>query len=183
MASSQQIFDDLLVLNAQKGDRNAFDLLFKRWHPKLVRQIEWRVHDVEVAQDLAQECWITIAKKIVNLRGHQSFGAWATRIANNKAVDWLRRNQVRQQKIKTHQEEYLPDDPEEKELLLRQMEVGFRQLENEQKMILRLHYLEQLSLKEIARVLNMPTGTVKSRLFRARENLKKIILNNYDDEN
>ena len=174
MPSPAQIFDDLLVLNAQHGDKKALSLLVSRWHTKVIRQIEWRVHDHEVAQDLAQDCWITIFRKLNRLKSRQSFGPWVLKVAHNTAIDWIRRRQVEERRSQFIIESE-KEASESKELLFAQMEKAIEQLDAEHKVVLRLHYLQEMSLQEIAQILELPAGTIKSRLFRARENLKKII--------
>ncbi len=180
MTSPEKIFDELLVLNTQKGDAKAFDLLVRRWHQRIVRQIRWRVGDQEVAKDLAQDCWVAVAKDIRKLRVTASFGSWILRMANNKSVDWLRK-----QKGRESTSDDPPDDgatATDREELLSQMERAIAGLPTDQKLILRLHYLEGMGLREMAGIMGIPHGTVKSRLFRARENLKQLINQYHENE-
>ncbi len=179
MATSREVFDELLVLNAQKGDTKALSLLARRWNPRVIRQIYWRVSDIEAARDISQDCWEVVAKRINRLRVPGTFGAWLLRIAHNKSVDWVRKQQQERLSIEDPNKEQA-DDATDREELYRQLEAGINRLEQEQKLILQLHYLEETSLTEMAQILNIPVGTVKSRLFRARENLKTIIRKYYE---
>ncbi len=168
-----QIFDELLVLKYRTGDKKAMSLLIKRWHDKIKRQITRHTYEQQVAEDIAQEVWEAILKSIYNLREPALFGIWAMRIATRKAIDWIRLQQKEREMQRAN--ELMDDtegDEEEPILLLQQ---ALKELPEDQRMILLLFYLEKYSVAEVATIIEVPTGTVKSRLFRARQHLKEII--------
>ena len=176
--SPENILTELLVISSQRGDEKAINLLVKKWHPKLVRQAYRLTGNKEMAHDVVQESWQGIIKGLTKLRDPVTFPAWAYQIVSRRSADWIRKIQrerknsdVNQSIIDLTDEE---EDPEDKLKVLRR---ALRELPNEQRVILDLFYLEQQSVKNISGILMLPTGTVKSRLFYAREHLKKIYKN------
>ncbi len=174
--TTQKVFDALLVLQYRTGNEKAFGLLVKRHHEKMCRQAYWYTHDREVAKDLVQDSWVIIAKKIDGLRDTHAFESWAMRIVTRKALNYLKgnrrkRNEPKEIKVLDAYETI----SEPSELLLQQLRTAIKSLPDNHQIVLRLFYTEQYTLKEIAEILNVSMGTVKSRLFHAREKLKTII--------
>jgi len=174
--SPDDILTELLVINCQGGDTKALNLLAKKWHPKLLRQAYHLTRDKEAALDVVQESWQGIIKGIKKLKDPAVFPAWAYRIVRYKSSDWIRKlqrnrklNEVEKNEIKEDEPE--SDDTEDKLNILGR---ALKKLPNEQRVILDLFYLEKQSVKAISVILGLPAGTVKSRLFYAREHLKKI---------
>lgn len=168
MMKKEAIFDELLVLKVQDGDSKAFGLLVNRWNKRIISFANKIVYDIDIAKDVAQDTWVAAFKNISNLRDAGKFSSWIFRLTHNKAIDIIRKQQLKTSEFKSdiaeHEEE---DDP------WKTVERQLKLLPADQKLILTLFYLEQQSLKQIADILKLPTGTVKSRLFYARENLKK----------
>ncbi|MEO1051311.1 MAG: RNA polymerase sigma factor [Bacteroidota bacterium] len=173
--SSDHIFDELLILKCQAGDNSAMALLVKRWHVRLVRQAFHQTHNTEAAQDIAQDTWHTIIRKINLLRDPSRFRVWAYRIVNNKSVDWIRRQQ-KDRKITESQQELNAIDTSSSEVEddIQKLRRALREMPTKERFILNLFYLEGQSVREIAETIGIPVGTVKSRLFKAREHLKTI---------
>lgn len=169
----EQIFDELLVIRFRSGDQKAMDLLIKRWHTKIKRQVTRHTYDQEVAEDLAQEVWEAILKGIYNLREPALFGLWALRIASRKAVDWIRDIQ-KERKLDLSELETDDDESEYDEIDL--VRKGLKKLPDQQRQILNLYYLEKKSISEVAVILDIPSGTVKSRLHHARVQLKELLM-------
>ncbi len=168
MIKKDAIFDELLVLKIQDGDTKAFSLLVNRWNKKLISFAFKTVNDVDLAKDVVQDTWVSAFKNIARLNDARKFGAWIFRMTYNKSIDVIRKQKINTSRFETDiAEDPVHDDP------WKSVEHQLRLLPTDQKMILKLFYLEQLSLKQIADILHLPTGTVKSRLFYARENLKK----------
>ena len=175
----QHISNEQLVEQFQNGQEDALKLLIKRFHPKLKRTINYHTRDREPIDGIAQDCWYAIIEKLEKLQLKISFDAWALMIARRKAIDWIRGQQQSRQRTQTmraetkaknemNQTEYETDRQ-------MQIDIAMQQLPATQKMVLNMFYREHLSLKEISEVLNITEGTVKSRLFYAREKLKNII--------
>ncbi|MTI86436.1 MAG: RNA polymerase sigma factor [Balneolaceae bacterium] len=170
----------LLVKQYQAGDKSALKKLIKLFHPRLSRTICYYTKSGVPVDDLAQDCWLSIIKQLPDLKLKINFEVWALGIAHHKAVDWIRkqqrsRNQSQAIETQTHIENTAEARPIDREEKLERLQVGIRKLPPSQQVILNMFYLENLSLKEISKVLDIAEGTVKSRLFYARENLKKII--------
>jgi len=176
---SENTIHKALVDLYQKGDKDALKLLIKQFHPKLKKAVLYHTGNRECVDDLVQECWISIIKRLDTLELKISFEAWALTIARRKSIDWIRKQQrLRKQKgiLKT-EAEFDTDDTEviKDEDLIEKIHLGIQQISPTQRIVLNMFYLENLNLREICSVLNVSEGTVKSRLFYARENLKKII--------
>lgn len=170
---------ELLVDHYQNGDERALQLLIKQFHPRLVRTVYYYTKDHASVDDLAQECWYAIIEKLEGLRLKISFEAWALTIVRRRAIDWIRA----QQRSRKHAEamkaeagsEVQISEEENKEDDLEKIRTGIQQLSPPQRIVLNMFYLENLSLTEISKVLDISKGTVKSRLFYAREELKNTI--------
>jgi RNA polymerase sigma factor (sigma-70 family) len=159
----------LLVMAAQDGNQAALEKLVCLWQKKLWQYVFRLTTDVHASWDITQQCWLEIIKGFKKLRDPKNFKAWAYRIATNRAMNWLRNKKKNKHinpesiEVDSNQEE---DDLQVKELVQR--------LKSDSRVILSLHYFEQLSISEISIAMNIPPGTVKSRLFTAREELKQL---------
>ena len=164
-----KIENQLLVMAAQDGNAAALEKLVCLWQKKLWQYVFRLTTDVHASWDITQQCWLEIIKGLKKLHDPKHFKAWAYRIATNRAIDWLKnKNKNRHIKLESidvdcHQKD---DDLQVKELVQR--------LRSDSTVILSLHYFEQLSIPEISIALNIPQGTVKSRLFKARGELKQL---------
>ncbi len=176
----EQIFDELLVLRCQSGDEKSLSLLVRRWHPKLLRQANRHLYDTEASKDVVQESWQAIIKGIGKLKDSSKFGVWALSITSRKAIDWIRKKQTSRKRESDEIEFQLghaTDQGSDKEVLLEKVSVALKNLPSDQRIVLSMFYLENHSLNEISRILSLPIGTIKSRLYYAREHLKKIVKN------
>ena len=174
MRNRTEVLDELLVLGCQRGQRDAFELLAKRWHPKMVRLASRMTGSVDAAADLAQDSWLAIARGIRRLEDPTRFRSWAYRIVTNKCRDWIRRQQRHRARSSELPAETVDPatlrGPDQRVMRLR---TALNQLTAERQAILSMYYLEGFSVPEIGRALDVPAGTVKSRLFRARQELRK----------
>lgn len=172
MRAAARLQDELRVLGAQSGDREAFRALVQRWQEPLWRHA-WRLTGrPEVASDVVQDAWLTIATKIGALREPGSFRAWAYRIVTRGAHAALRRAPP----LALAEVDGLPapeaDEPSDAIELLRR---ALRRLPGDRRTVLALHYVDGLELTEIATALGIPEGTVKSRLHTARAELRALV--------
>lgn len=179
MTEYQKIEDQWLVLKFQSGDKEALDILVKKWHVKLIYYSFGIVKDMEAAKDVVQDSWTTIVYKLNSLKDPQCFQFWANSIVHNKSVDWIRKQQrQRKEENKLAMESgFIEDDSiiDDREGQMRLMIHGLSALKDNEKLILTLFYLREQSICEISKILKIPIGTVKSRLFTAREHLKNSI--------
>lgn len=156
---------------AIEGDRKAFEGLYKRWHPKGMRLAQRLTGNAEEAKDVIQEASMTIAKNIHRLEKPDQFTAWAYTIIRRRAADHIR-SAVKTREISNRaaRYEYEPvhASPEEGLSLKR----ALLNLPDHEKGLLKLFYIDGFTGTEIAEALGVPLGTVKSRLFNARNHLK-----------
>ena len=171
----------MLVLRCQGGEAAALDALVVRWHPKLCRLARRLTGDFDGASDLVQDAWVAIVRGVRRLEDPARFRVWAYRIVTNKCADWIRRRRVRRDAAREMQaaanarsndkRDATPEDAGDVDHLY----AALRELPDDQRAILSLHYLEGLGIAEIAAVFDLPTGTVKSRLHNARARMRTIL--------
>jgi RNA polymerase sigma-70 factor (ECF subfamily) len=164
---------ELLVVRCQLGESAAFDELVARWHGPLWRYARQLTGDDERADDLVQDVWIRVLRAIERLRDGSRLRPWLFGIARRAAMDRLRQKYA-QPDIRSMDDVEMPEERE-----VRDLETESQLLNDElerlpvvERDVLALFYLQQLSLTELADVLEVPLGTVKSRLFRARRLLR-----------
>ncbi len=185
MNTPHKIVDSLLVLKIKGGSQKAMALLVKRWHGKFCRHAYGYTKDMDTAKDVAQDSWKVILRKIHQLRDENSFGGWALQIVTRRAIDSLRKDKKHVNHLKTHYDTLSTDSDGNSTSVtgdaLERLRKAITELPENQKITLQLFYLDEFNINQISEILNVPVGTIKSRLFKAREGLK-IILKNTDHE-
>lgn len=176
MRSRERAVDEMLVLAAQARQVEAFEHLAARWHPRLLRHA-WRLtRDPEGAQEVVQEAWVGIARGLSRLRDPAGFGSWALRITACRCADWIaRRRRMRQQSAELDAASALASPTDVCGDNLARVRGALRRLDAERQALMAMFYVEGLSVAEIAQVLDIPAGTVKSRLYDAREQLRATL--------
>ena len=173
------ITDKELVLSYKQGNQKAFTTLVKKWHVDFCKLAFWYVKDRDIAKDVAQESWQVILHKLDKLENPERFKSWAISIVNRKAIDWLRTNKrvlnKHQKYYKEHVNDVILNEVNEEDEVKNNLLKAIHKLSIEQQMVVKLFYTQSYSLKEISEFLNISVGTAKSRLFHAREKLKKTI--------
>ena len=177
MDKTNKIVDSWLVLNYQSGHKKSLAILVKRWHAKFCKQAFYYTKDIDVAKDIAQESWRVIINKVHTLKETNKFGSWGLAIVTRKSIDWLRKEQRDFNNLKEYYESARAINNSDILDLTegQKLKQAIEALSNGQKIVIRLFYLEAYSISEICEILNLSKGTVKSRLFYAREKLKTII--------
>ncbi|MDD2659641.1 MAG: RNA polymerase sigma factor RpoE [Methylococcales bacterium] len=178
---SEQLDEDL-VLRVQRGDKSAFDLLVVRYQHKIIQLVNRFVKDPSEAQDVAQEAFIKAYRAMGNFRGDSAFYTWLYRIAINTAKNYLvsRSRRSSDYEVDVHDAETLGNAPqlqgmETPERLLLNDEIidaiktAIDKLPEEMRTAIMLREFEGMSYEEIAEAMDCPVGTVRSRIFRARE--------------
>lgn len=184
--NSQKATDKILVERVQAGDKGAFDLLVKRYQHKVIGLIGRYVQDQAEALDVAQETFIKAYKALDSFRGESAFYTWLYRIATNTAKNYLvtrsRRppgtdvdiDDVLQAESESELREIeTPENNLYRDELFSVMASALEALPEELRVALTLRELEGMSYEEIAEVMDCPIGTVRSRIFRAREAIDK----------
>jgi len=180
--------DRQLVARVQRGDKRAFDLLVLKYQRRIVALVNHFVADFHEAQDVAQDAFVRAWRALAEFRGDSAFYTWLYRIAINTAKNHLASRGRRPPGIDVdindeqfyESEHALKDVDTPEHLVLRdEIEAATQKalagLPEELRMVLSLRELEGLSYEDIANVMQCPVGTVRSRLFRARELLDKAL--------
>jgi len=176
--------DQQLVERAQRGDKQAFEVLVIKYQRKLARLLSQFIRDAAEVEDVTQETFIKAYRSLSSFRGDSAFYTWLYRIGINAAKNFLvaqkRRASTTSNGIDIEDAENFEEasqlrdlDTPESELMSKQIAQTVHQTLNELPEELRtaitLREIEGLSYEEIANAMNCPTGTVRSRIFRARE--------------
>jgi RNA polymerase sigma-70 factor (ECF subfamily) len=173
--------EQLPVAQARAGEPSAWDALFRRYQLPLYAFIFELVRDEQASLDLVQETFIAAARHIASLRDDGRFGSWLFGIAHQKCIQrWRKRTEVLLDEIPETPGEF-EDGPDDL-LIRREQESAFMnllaQLPPPQRAVLLLHFVEEFSIEEIARITETLPGTVKSRLHYGKSALRKLILEN-----
>ena len=178
--TTDQIYDELLVLRCQSGEADAIKELISRWQMRLARYVFRQTGDSDDTADVMQEIWVSVVRKLKSLDDPAAFGQWIYRIAAARTVDWIRKKKREYTLQKAAVEETALNDSKEAaesnhERKIELLKKGIVSLPHEQRTILTMFYLEERPVSVVAALLNIPAGTVKSRLFQARNQLRKLI--------
>ena len=184
--------EKLIIKKAAQGDSQAFEQLVLAHEDRVYNLCLRMTGNPEDAADLAQEAFIKAWRGLSFYKFEASFSTWLYRLTSNVCIDFLRRRKRRDEVSLTTQDEQpeqieLPDlapSPEEQmqtKQLRQAVASAMEQLEEEFRMVLTLRVVEELSYEEIAQIMDLKVGTVKSRLARAREKLRKILIQNGND--
>ncbi len=190
--------DQQLVERAQRGDKHAFELLIIKYQRRLARLISRFVRDGTEVEDVTQEAFIKAYRALPGFRGESAFYTWLYRIGINTAKNYLLAFKRRVPTTTIFDSEEAEGFEEasllrevntpENELMSKQVvnvvNSSLEQLPDDLRIALTLREIEGLSYEEIADVMNCPIGTVRSRIFRAREaiaeNLRPLLGTNAD---
>lgn len=185
---SEQITDQQLVEKVQRGDKNAFNLLVVRYQHKVMHLVGRYVKSSGDVADVTQEAFIKAYRALPSFRGDSAFYTWLYRIAVNTAKNYLV-SQGRKppgSDIDAQEADYYDggealhdNSTPERSLLSNEIEATLfkvvDKLPDDLRMAITLREMEGLSYEEIAAVMECPVGTVRSRIFRAREAIDKVI--------
>jgi RNA polymerase sigma factor (sigma-70 family) len=174
MNHRDQIHDQLLVLRCQEADTAALDELLTRWQERLWRHVVRLAGDAEAAWDILQETMVAISRRIAQLNDPAAFSSWAYRIATNQCRDFLRRKRRHDRLLETYFEQQPPENKRDHASVM-DLQAALTRLSGSQQTLLSLRYEEGFSVSEIAGILGIQMGTVKSRLFAARQQLRSLL--------
>lgn len=177
--AAARIFDEYLAASARAGDREALGRLAERWQPKLLAHGYRLLGERESAREAVQDAWADILKGLAGLDDVRVFPAWAYRIVTRRAADVIRRRQRDRRIGAAYAAERETDaasvSPAEAGADAAPLNEAIAALPPEQRAAIALFYLEDFSVAEIAAALNVPAGTVKTRLMHARRNLRAAL--------
>lgn len=181
--------ESFLIKKAARGDVESFEKLIEAHQKKVFNIALGMLKNPADAEDIAQDVFIKVYKSLKNFKGQSSFSTWLYRVTTNTCLDELRRRKTRQtfsidEEIVTQEGEVSkqvvddspsPDEILEKNELKRNISHAISKLAKEHRTVIVLRDMQGFSYEEIANILQLPLGTVKSRINRARLTLKDIL--------
>lgn len=180
--------DQQLVERVQKGDKRAFDLLILKYQHKIFAVISRFIRDHSEVQDVAQDAFIKAYRALPNFRGESAFYTWMYRIAINTAKNYLvaRNRRPPATDLEVEDAEFYsgneamhemntPESSLMRDELQAVIDLAFQELPEDLRRAVTLREIDGLSYEEIAAAMDCPIGTVRSRIFRARESIDKKI--------
>ena len=187
--------DQQLVAKVQKGDSRAFDLLVLKYQHKIFGLISRYVHDADEVQDVAQEAFIKAYRALPRFRGDSAFYTWLYRIAINTAKNHLvsRSRRPPSSDVEVEDAEYYDGGSALRDInspenalfgaeLKAVVERAIAALPDDLKTAVTLREFDGLSYEDIADIMDCPVGTVRSRIFRARESIDVLVRKQMDGE-
>ncbi len=186
--SESSLEDDRLVARAIKGDQDAFSQLLNKYQKPLYYHIIKMVKDHEQIEDLIQEAFVKAFDNLKSYDTNYAFSTWLYRITTNHTIDYLRKKKLQTMSIhdpvKTRDGEVtfqIEDEGSEtdRKIIRKQRQniihEAIKNLPEKYRVVIEMRHLEELSYEEIATELDLPLGTVKAHIFRAREMLYKAL--------
>ena len=184
--SDQNLLDEQLVERVQRGDKNAFNLLVRKYQHKVVNLVARYVNNPGDVPDVAQEAFIKAYRALPTFRGESAFYTWLYRIAVNTAKNYLTSQGRRppSSDVEADEAEYYgggealqevatPENLALTDAIKRTVFAAIEALPEDLRTAITLREMEGLSYEEIAEIMDCPVGTVRSRIFRAREAIDK----------
>jgi len=169
----QRLLEEMLVLGVRSGRRESFELLIRSFQQPLLRHARRLTGDEDAAWDVVQDTWIAVVRGIGKLADPAALRAWLFGIVTRRASDWLRKRQ-RDRTVELPEAD-VTDETETVDASVEEVREALAELPRGPRALLALHYADGFELHEIAGILDIPEGTVKSRLFYARRRLRNII--------
>ncbi len=178
--------DRELVRKAQTGDMDAYDQLMRKYQERIYATVYHMTSNHEDANDLAQETFVKAYSALKNFKGDSSFFTWVYRIAVNKTINFLKTRKNRSFLSLNDLDQQVEHDQELVELVSEQtprraaglaelqekLNEAMQKLSEDHRMVVTLHDVQGLSHEEIGKIMDCNTGTVRSRLFYARQQLQ-----------
>ena len=163
-----------IVLRCKSGDREAFEELFDLYQPRLKYYIRRLDNSSAETEDILQDIWITVFRKIRKLKDNNSFPVWLYRIARNKVFGRFRRSEkfIELPEEKEHRQ-YSDEDNEFSAEDAERLHKALNKIQPYHREVLTLSFIEQMSYQAIADVVGCSIGTVRSRIFYAKQSLRK----------
>src|SRR5215831_9309399 len=187
IARLANLADIELVQTAVKGREASFEELVRRYQRPIAAYVYRMVGDYDAALDLTQEVFIKVYNSLSRYRSEFKFSTWIYKIAHNAAIDHLRRHAVREQvlaggvegeprEVTIESRRLTPEQESEQKELRSEIESVVQLLPPAYRELIVLRHSQDLSYDEIAEVTGLPLGTVKNRLFRAREAMRDLLV-------
>jgi RNA polymerase sigma-70 factor (ECF subfamily) len=173
--ATERLHEQLLVLRCQVGDEDAFEELVARYHPRLRYYLRRVLPRADHVDDVLQEVWLAVFRALPRLADPAALAAWLYRIARDKAsLQWRKRPPECLLEVSDLVEEPSQNNEFRREDA-QEIHASLNQLTPEEREILVLRFLEDMTYDEIAKVIGCPVGTVRSRLYYAKSALHQTI--------
>jgi RNA polymerase sigma-70 factor (ECF subfamily) len=175
----EDLSDAALIHRLREDDLDALGALFDRYYAQVCRTAVAITRDMDVAEDIAQDCFLKLHQYAHRIDTTLLLAPWLYRVTVNLSYTWITRRQKRRVSLEALVDQLMspswhaPDLLAEHSDTLQQIRDAIGELHANQRVVIVLHYLNGLSLEDIANILECPVGTVKSRLYYARENLRR----------
>jgi RNA polymerase sigma-70 factor (ECF subfamily) len=175
---NENFSDSDLINRLQRADLDALGVLFERYRDRVYRTALMIVHDPAVAEDILQDCFLKVYANAHRIDTSRPLAPWLYRVTVNLSYTWLSRGKNRRLSLDNVIDRLVspmkqaPDQLTEQVELRQSVRKAIGSLSIDQRVVVVLYYLNGLSLQDIADILDLPIGTVKSRLYYARENLR-----------
>ena len=166
-----------IITQIKNGDEQAFAELIEQYKLPIYKTAKSILKDEDDVCDAIQDTALSIYKNIPNLKNEEYFKTWVIRITINKCYDILKKHKLNNEKMLRAQEDVseLHTNFDNNVILQTDLQTTLELLEENLRTVTVLYYYNDLSISEISDILNIPNGTVKSRVFRAREKLYEIL--------
>lgn len=179
--------DGELIENAIDGREDSFEELVRRYQRPITGYVYRMLNDYDAALDVTQEVFIKVYNSLARYSSDYKFSTWLYRISHNAAIDYMRRHSVSEQSIEAENEDGsyqlqiesprpTPEQDRERSEWRTEIESVVKCLPAVYRELILLRHSQDLSYDEIAEITNLPLGTVKNRLFRAREMMRQIFV-------
>ena len=179
--------DGDLIVSAISGSESGFEEIVRRYQRPIIGYVYRMLSDYDAALDVTQEVFIKVYNSLEKYSSEYKFSTWLYRIAHNAAIDYMRRNSIFRQSIETENEDGTyqlqiesrtpsPELEHERREWRTEIDIVVKCLPTVYRELITLRHTQDLSYDEIAEVTNLPLGTVKNRLFRAREMMREILV-------
>ncbi len=183
----KSLTDGELIETAIRGREDGFEELVRRYQRPITGYIYRMLNNYDASLDVTQEVFIKVYNSLERYSSEYKFSTWIYRIAHNAAIDYMRRNSVNQQSLETENADGTyqlqiespqpnPEQERERSEWRREIETVVKCLPQVYRELILLRHAQDLSYDEIAEITNLPLGTVKNRLFRAREMMREIFV-------
>jgi RNA polymerase sigma-70 factor (ECF subfamily) len=174
-----KVSDAELIARAVDGNEKAFRELINRYHTIVYAVVQGVLKGRDDVEDVVQEVWIKMFRGLAKFRGDASFSTWMYRIARNEAINATRRAQLETQPVEDVDvrapEHSRPDEQFGRTAQRHELDRYFAELEEQYRVVLELRYMGEKSYAEIAETMDLPIGTIKSYIHRAKIELKRVM--------
>ncbi len=183
----QSLTDVELIAKAISGREDGFEELVRRYQRPITNYVFRMLNDYDASLDVTQEVFIKVYNSLERYSSEYKFSTWLYRIAHNAAIDYIRRKSPNEQSIETENKDGAyqlqiespaptPEQERERSEWRTEIEAVVKCLPAVYRELILLRHAQDLSYDEIAEITNLPLGTVKNRLFRAREMMREIFI-------